>query len=142
MAPKNIPRCRNSNSEDLEPHRECGIRPREKATGCLDCQGQSEPSKLPHCHTPTSIQVISLDHFHYYLVTMLAFPIRVSGEIKDEPWGSDDDKSEPPRSSSKFRTSSRKPRWINRKRVSASGNFVVIHANILGCFSYASCILA
>lgn len=97
---------------------------------------------LPHCHTPTSIQVISLDHFHYYLVTMLAFPIRVSGEIKDEPWGSDDDKSEPPRSSSKFRTSSRKPRWINRKRVSASGNFVVIHANILGCFSYASCILA
>lgn len=94
MAPKNIPRCRYS--EDLESHRECGIRPREKATRCLDCQGQSEPSKLPHCHTPTSIQVISLDHFHYYLVTMLAFPIRVSGEIKDEPWGSDDDKSEPP----------------------------------------------
>lgn len=26
---------------------------------------------------------------------MLAFPIRCSGEIKYEPWGSDDDKSEP-----------------------------------------------
>lgn len=37
VVPSHIPKCKNS--EDLEPHKEFGIRPRAKAPGCLDSRG-------------------------------------------------------------------------------------------------------